>query len=88
MADIGTTIQSFGNILHTVFSSIRSILTSILGFLPYDKLLIMYLVLLVGSLVLSFLFFKKVISSSPISGRYFWWLLLLALILFIIFAFV
>jgi len=85
---IGETIQSFGGILHSILNGVRSILTSIFGFLPYDNKLIMYLVLFVISLILSFMFFKKVITSNPISGRYFWWLLLLALLMFIILAFI
>ena len=85
---IGETIQSFQGILHMILDGARNVLTSIFGIFPYDKLLIMYLALLVVSLILSYLFFKKVITFSPISGKYFWWLLLLALLIFSLLAFI
>ena len=85
---VGTSIAGFGNFLHLGLNGIRTILTKIFSFLPYDSQLIMYLILFIAGLGLSYWFFKKVITFNPLSGKNILWLLLIALLIFIILAFV
>ena len=75
------------NIIREGIGTVRSLLTKLLAFLPWDEALSLYILFFAVSLYIAYLYVSK-FTTTPFSPKNLFYLLILAVIIFLLLSYI